>query len=153
MFGLHAGHITKGGTVDQDALRAMLNRLFAERKDRDRHYSLGQFGSDLASMVKRSEPYKRQYIANVLKGVKGYPVSAELAAGLGRLAQVDDGVSQFQASLVTVPSNTLSMHELHEGSIIMGQSVLCATPGCGVWFVSTSTRRYCPKCHPPRKRT
>lgn len=140
--------------MDQESLRAQLVRLFEERKARDPDYTYGQFGADLARLIKRSEPYKKQYIAAVMRGVPRYPVSAELATGLERLGRLEDGAGEFEVMLVPVPSNTLAMYELHDGSIIMGESVRCATAGCGVWFVpSTPNRRYCPKCHPPRRRT
>lgn len=140
-----------GHVVEQTEARALLAEMFRERKARNPAYSFSDFGRDLAAMVGRDTPYPRQYINNVLKGIKGYPVSSQLEAGLQRLAAVEDGQTEFQAKLVGVPSSTLAMHELHEGSIIMGKSVLCARPGCGVWFVRDHPRRkFCPKCHPPK---
>jgi len=137
--------------MDQDQLRHMLAALVAEHKALDPAYSYSRFGADLARMIGRKEPYKKQYIANVLKGVKGYPVSGELADGLQRLGAVQDGMDEFQAGLRQLPAGVQSMTPLHPNSVIMGASRLCAKPGCGLWFVPNSpSRRYCPRCRPPR---
>jgi hypothetical protein len=132
----------------------MLAEMFDEHKALDPAYSYAKFGADLARMIGRSEPYKKQYVSNVLKGVKGYPVSPELADALRRLGAVQDGMTEFQAKLQAVPSGVLSMYEVPSGAVIMGQARLCATTGCGLRFVSDNPRRrFCPKCRPARIRT
>lgn len=140
--------------MNQDELRAMLAEMFDEHKALDPAYSYAKFGADLARMIGRPGPYKKQYVSNVLKGVKGYPVSPELADGLRRLGAVADGMTEFQARLQAIPSGVLAMNAIPAGAVVMGQARLCVTPGCGLWFVpNTSRRRYCPKCRPSRIRT
>lgn len=103
----------------------------------------------LSAAIGRPQPWGWRYIQGVHAG-KIKP-SHDFARAVSILAAAADGLPAEIARLVKVDI-WAEPGAVQHGAIVMGESRVCATPGCNRVFVpNTPRRKYCPLCRPRRR--
>jgi hypothetical protein len=128
--------------MDQDALRATLHTIIAERAHAGE--SLADVGATLAKLTDPpSKPPTRQYVQMLVAGKAN--ITDKLARAILTLAAMQDDVPELQASAHLVTTPIYSLHNLPPNAIIMDPAHPCRLDGCRVEIIGR--RAYCGEDH------
>jgi transcriptional regulator with XRE-family HTH domain len=104
--------------------------------------TMAEFGVELATSGRRSEPYTRGHINNVEKG--NLPVTEEMyraAQALYYQIQDDELPPLIEGAIKHYPGM------IHQGALYGGESKLCKWDNCNNHFIPRSgAQKQCPEC-------
>lgn len=132
----------------RSGLRSLVEHFSSPTADTDKVEFWTLIAGKLSRVVDQQPPWTWRYPQGVLRGtVQPSPKFARAVNILG--AAIDDvpvalaSTTQIQVYVIT--------GEVKPGSLVMGKSRHCDTPGCRVVFVpNVPWRVKCPICSPPR---
>jgi len=101
--------------------------------------NLDELAGDLSQIAGRSRPWTGKFLHSLLKEYPGFNPNRQLIEALDVLASRLDGFDEAQARSKEV--TVFATNDLPAGTIVLGQALRCARPGCQVRFVPTHPRQ------------
>ena len=101
--------------------------------------NLNNLARDLSQVAGRSRPWTGKFLHSLIKGYAGFTTNNELIDALNILVSRLEGCDEIQRR--AKETTILTVNDLPEGTIVLGQARRCATPGCLVLFVPIHPRQ------------
>ena len=132
----------------RSALQALVEHFSSPAADVDKVEFWTLIAGKLSRVVDHQPPWTWRYPQGVLKGTIN--PSRKFAQAVNVLGAAIDDVPVALASTTSVQVFAVT-GTVRPGSVVMGASKNCDTPGCRVVFVpNVPWRTKCPICSPPR---